>query len=233
MSPHGVQDLFRHKNVVVTGCQHPVLQFNEAGLRTLAPLDSQVSIQGKALHVCYYYLPAKALQIILLRHQARIGTPTLLLWAALSVTSSIMHVIQRAKLSMESTFPHVFPRGMIAQGIRRMPLTLLHGTTYEGSRTVAVSPTHIPQHICAGDWQGLPTASHSSISTAMDSQHLYESSLGRRCGASFEKTQTFPSHRSICSWTRTSFLTKSSMNHVLASKLLFYGQAISCKLICA
>jgi hypothetical protein len=28
-------------------------------------------------------------------------------------------------------------------------------------------------------------------------------------------------------------LTKSSMNHVLASKLLFYGQAISCKLICA
>lgn len=79
MSPHGVQDLFRRKNVVVTGCQHPVLQFNEAGLRTLAPLDSQVSIQGKALHVCYYYLPAKALQIILLRHQARIGTPTLLL----------------------------------------------------------------------------------------------------------------------------------------------------------
>jgi hypothetical protein len=79
MSPHDVQDLFRRKNVVVSGCQHPDLQFDEAGLRTLAPLDSQVSIIGEALHVWYCYLPAKPLQIILFRHQARIGTPLLLL----------------------------------------------------------------------------------------------------------------------------------------------------------
>jgi hypothetical protein len=46
MSAWEVQNLFRHKSVVVTGCPHPDLQFNETGLRTLAPLDSQVSLQG-------------------------------------------------------------------------------------------------------------------------------------------------------------------------------------------
>ena len=55
MSAQDVQELFRHKNVVVTGCQHPNVQFNEAGLRTLAPLDSQVSIIGKVL-ICYLHL---------------------------------------------------------------------------------------------------------------------------------------------------------------------------------
>jgi hypothetical protein len=49
MPPHEVQELIRRKNVVVTGCEHPELKFDEAGLRTLAPLDSQVSILGLAL----------------------------------------------------------------------------------------------------------------------------------------------------------------------------------------
>ena len=39
--------LLRRKNVVVTGCVYPNLQFDEVGLRSLAPLDSQISIQGK------------------------------------------------------------------------------------------------------------------------------------------------------------------------------------------
>ena len=47
MSAQEVLNLFRQKNVVVTGCRHPELKFDEAGLRTLAPLDSQVSIIGK------------------------------------------------------------------------------------------------------------------------------------------------------------------------------------------
>jgi hypothetical protein len=47
MSATDIQLLLRRKNVVVTGCQHPELKFDEAGLRTLAPLDSQISILGK------------------------------------------------------------------------------------------------------------------------------------------------------------------------------------------
>jgi len=47
MSATYIQQLLRRKNVVVTGCQHPELKFDEAGLRTLAPLDSQISILGK------------------------------------------------------------------------------------------------------------------------------------------------------------------------------------------
>jgi hypothetical protein len=42
-----VQELLRCRNVVVTGCPVPDLQFDEVGLRTLSPLDSAVSIQGK------------------------------------------------------------------------------------------------------------------------------------------------------------------------------------------
>jgi len=34
---------------MVTGCKHSNLKFDEAGLRTLAPLDSQVSIIDKVL----------------------------------------------------------------------------------------------------------------------------------------------------------------------------------------
>jgi len=52
MSAQGVQELIRHKNVVITGCQYPPLKFDEAGLRTLAPLDSQVSLIGMIL-ICY------------------------------------------------------------------------------------------------------------------------------------------------------------------------------------
>jgi len=49
MSAQAVQELIRHKNVVITGCQYPKLKFDEAGLRTLAPLDSQVSFIGTCL----------------------------------------------------------------------------------------------------------------------------------------------------------------------------------------
>jgi len=52
MSPQDVQQLLRHKNVVVNRCEYPNLRFDEAGLRTLAPLDSQVSILDK-IPVCY------------------------------------------------------------------------------------------------------------------------------------------------------------------------------------
>jgi hypothetical protein len=49
MTPQELHALFRPgKNVVVTGCPCPNLQFDEEGLRTLAPLDSQVSIIGRS-----------------------------------------------------------------------------------------------------------------------------------------------------------------------------------------
>jgi len=51
MSTTELYSLHRHKNVVVTGCPGPDVEFNEAGLRTLAPLNSQVSIQGKRCHL--------------------------------------------------------------------------------------------------------------------------------------------------------------------------------------
>lgn len=51
MTPQEIHGLFRRgKNVVVTGCPCPNLQFDEAGLRTLAPLDSQVSLIGRSFH---------------------------------------------------------------------------------------------------------------------------------------------------------------------------------------
>jgi len=56
MSAHDVQELFCCKNVVVTGCKHPNLKFDESELRTLAPLDSQVSIIGKVLMFYRHWL---------------------------------------------------------------------------------------------------------------------------------------------------------------------------------
>lgn len=47
LSPPALQARLRCKNIVVTGCPHPSMKFDRAGLRNLGPLDSQVSIQGK------------------------------------------------------------------------------------------------------------------------------------------------------------------------------------------
>ncbi len=48
MTPQKIHVLFRcGKNVVITGCMCPNLQFDEEGLQTLTPLDSQVSIIGR------------------------------------------------------------------------------------------------------------------------------------------------------------------------------------------
>jgi hypothetical protein len=46
LSSKSLQELLQRKNVVVTNCGDPGLRFDAAGLRTLSPLDSQVSIQG-------------------------------------------------------------------------------------------------------------------------------------------------------------------------------------------
>jgi hypothetical protein len=50
MFPKELERIHRRKNIVVTGCriEDPNLEFNEAGLRTLAPLDSQISILGRS-----------------------------------------------------------------------------------------------------------------------------------------------------------------------------------------
>ena len=47
MSPKELQELLQRKNVIVPGSKVPQLQFNEEGLRTLASLDTPVSLQGK------------------------------------------------------------------------------------------------------------------------------------------------------------------------------------------
>lgn len=44
-----IQERLRRKNIVVTGCPGPDVEFNEAGLRTLSPLDRIISIQGMTL----------------------------------------------------------------------------------------------------------------------------------------------------------------------------------------
>ena len=46
MSPSQIQERLRFKHILLTGCPHPNMQFDEAGLRTLCSLDSPVSIQG-------------------------------------------------------------------------------------------------------------------------------------------------------------------------------------------
>ena len=47
LSAPAIQDRLRRRNIVVTGCPHPDLQFDAAGFRTLCPLKKLVSIQGK------------------------------------------------------------------------------------------------------------------------------------------------------------------------------------------
>jgi len=54
LSPSQIQDRLRHKNVIVTGCPHSNMKFDEAGLRTLCPLDNIVSIQGMNLNLLAY-----------------------------------------------------------------------------------------------------------------------------------------------------------------------------------
>jgi hypothetical protein len=46
LSTRQIQDRLRHKNIVITGCNHPSMKFDEAGLRTLSPLHRKISIQG-------------------------------------------------------------------------------------------------------------------------------------------------------------------------------------------
>ena len=46
MSPSAIQGRLRSKNIVVTGCPHPNIEFNKQGLETLTSLDRQISIQG-------------------------------------------------------------------------------------------------------------------------------------------------------------------------------------------
>jgi hypothetical protein len=61
-----LQARLRQKNLVVTGCPHPNLKFDEAGLRTLTALDSQISIQGELLNFlnasCSYQLTIRSLR---------------------------------------------------------------------------------------------------------------------------------------------------------------------------
>ena len=49
MPANDFRSLILDKNVVVTGHPHRRLQFDEAGLRSVTPLDSQISILGKFL----------------------------------------------------------------------------------------------------------------------------------------------------------------------------------------
>ena len=46
MSASRVQERLRFKHILITGCPHPNMKFDEAGLRTLCSLDRPVSIQG-------------------------------------------------------------------------------------------------------------------------------------------------------------------------------------------
>jgi len=46
MSASRVQERLRFKHILITGCPHPNMTFDEAGLRTLCSLDRPVSIQG-------------------------------------------------------------------------------------------------------------------------------------------------------------------------------------------
>lgn len=46
MSTPEIQGRLRLKNIIVTGCPHSNMKFDEAGLQTLWPLDSPASIQG-------------------------------------------------------------------------------------------------------------------------------------------------------------------------------------------
>jgi hypothetical protein len=46
LSTTQIQDRLRSKNIVVTGCPGPTVEFDKAGLRTLSPFDRIISIQG-------------------------------------------------------------------------------------------------------------------------------------------------------------------------------------------
>lgn len=46
MSTPEIQGRLCLKNIIVTGCPHSNMKFDEAGLQTLWPLDSPASIQG-------------------------------------------------------------------------------------------------------------------------------------------------------------------------------------------
>ena len=46
LSTPQIQGRLRHKNVVITGCPHPNINFDEVGLRALSPLSRKISIQG-------------------------------------------------------------------------------------------------------------------------------------------------------------------------------------------
>jgi hypothetical protein len=46
LAPSQIQERLRFKHIVITGCPHPNLKFDASGLRTLSPLDNQISIQG-------------------------------------------------------------------------------------------------------------------------------------------------------------------------------------------
>jgi hypothetical protein len=46
-SPEALQDIFRHKNIVVTGMARASYEFDEDELRTLSPnLDREITIHG-------------------------------------------------------------------------------------------------------------------------------------------------------------------------------------------
>lgn len=46
LSTTQIQDRLRRKNIVVTGCPGPNLEFDKAGLRTVSSFDRVISIQG-------------------------------------------------------------------------------------------------------------------------------------------------------------------------------------------
>ena len=53
MSTKQIQSRLRYKNIVVTGLEHPTMQFDKAGLRGLCALDRTISIQGMGLTLQY------------------------------------------------------------------------------------------------------------------------------------------------------------------------------------
>jgi hypothetical protein len=50
LSTQQLQERLCHKDILVTGCKDPKMKFDEAGLRTLSPLQRKISIQGNSIH---------------------------------------------------------------------------------------------------------------------------------------------------------------------------------------
>lgn len=50
MSTTQLQSRLRHKNIVVTGLEHPSIKFDKAGLRGLCQMDRIISIQGMSVN---------------------------------------------------------------------------------------------------------------------------------------------------------------------------------------